>query len=66
MNFIMFILETFFDPMKFIDSLSYMGIGMLGIFIVVGIIVFATLILGAAMTIVENLKANKENGKNSK
>ena len=66
MNFIMFILETFFDPMKFIDSLSSMGIGMIGIFIVVGIIVFATLILGAVMTIVENLKANKENGKNSK
>ncbi len=66
MNLIVFILETFFDPMKFVDSLSYMGVGMIGIFIVVGIIIFTTLILGAVMNIVSNVKANKENQKNSK
>ena len=65
MAFISFLLEMFFDPMKFIDSLSYMGIGMLGIFVVVGIIVFVTLILGAVMNIVSNVKANKASDKMS-
>ena len=28
-----------FEPMNFVTSLKYMGVGMLGIFIVIGIIV---------------------------
>ena len=31
-----------FEPMKFVESLKYMGIGMLGVFMIVGIIILAT------------------------
>ena len=32
----------FFEPKMFIESLKYMGIGMLGVFIIVGVIMGAT------------------------
>ena len=31
-----------FEPLKFVESLKYMGIGMLGVFMIVGIIIIAT------------------------
>ena len=31
-----------FDPMAFVDNLQYMGVGMLVIFVVIGIIILAT------------------------
>ncbi len=31
-----------FEPMNFVHNLKYMGIGMLGVFIIVGIIILAT------------------------
>lgn len=31
-----------FDPMAFIENLQYMGVGMLVIFVVIGIIILAT------------------------
>lgn len=34
-----------FEPMNFVDNLRYMGLGMLGIFIVIGVIVLMTIIL---------------------
>ncbi|MBE7048560.1 MAG: oxaloacetate decarboxylase [Ruminococcaceae bacterium] len=34
-----------FNPMNFITNLRYMGIGMLSIFIVIGIIMLLTMIL---------------------
>jgi len=33
------------DPMQFIYNLKYMGIGLLGIFIVIGVIIGATVLL---------------------
>jgi len=36
-----------FNPMQFVDSLKYMGIGMLSIFIVIGVIMLITLLLNA-------------------
>ncbi len=39
--------NLFFKPMNFIDTLPYMGKGMLGIFIVIGIIIAAVYVLGA-------------------
>ena len=36
-----------FDPSAFIDNLSYMGKGMLGIGVVIGLIIIVTLILNA-------------------
>lgn len=35
-----------FNPMNFIYSLKYMGIGMLGVFLIIGIIVAATYAIG--------------------
>lgn len=35
-----------FNPMGFITNLKYMGIGMLGVFIIVSIIIAATYIIG--------------------
>ena len=34
-----------FEPMEFVNSLGYMGKGMLGIFIVIGVIIGITMIL---------------------
>ena len=34
--------QLVFDPAKFVDNLQYMGIGMLVIFIVIGIIILST------------------------
>ena len=35
-----------FEPIQFINYLKYMGIGMLGIFIIIGIIMITTYIIG--------------------
>ena len=35
------------NPMAFVENLRYMGIGMLGIFVVIGLIILSTLILNA-------------------
>lgn len=34
-----------FDPIQFVNYLKYMGVGMLGVFLIVGIIMFATYII---------------------
>ena len=34
-----------FDPMQFVYNLKYMGLGMLGILIVMGVIIIVTMIL---------------------
>lgn len=36
-----------FTPINFVNSLKYMGIGMLGVFIIVGIIIASTYAIGA-------------------
>lgn len=40
-------MTTFFKPMNFIANLKYMGMGMLGIFIVIAIIILSVYILSA-------------------
>ena len=35
-----------FNPMGFVENLKYMGIGMLGVFIIVGIIIISTYAIG--------------------
>ena len=42
-----------FEPIQFINYLKYMGIGMLGVFIIVGIIIASTYAIG-------KLTANKD------
>ena len=36
-----------FDPAQFVENLKYMGLGMLGIFIVIGLIAGLTILLNA-------------------
>ena len=36
----------YFSPISFIDNLVYMGVGMLGVFMIVGIIMGATYLVG--------------------
>ncbi|MBQ8907682.1 MAG: hypothetical protein IJY71_03755 [Clostridia bacterium] len=36
-----------FNPMAFVDNLKYMGVGMLGVFIIIGIIIGATYAISA-------------------
>lgn len=38
----------FFEPLNFVNNLGYMGIGMLGIFIVIGVIILVTALLNKA------------------
>ena len=35
-----------FNPINFVHSLKYMGIGMVGVFLIIGIIVGATYVIG--------------------
>ena len=35
-----------FEPVQFINHLNYMGIGMLGVFMIIGIIMLATYAIG--------------------
>lgn len=35
-----------FDPIQFVYNLKYMGVGMLGVFIIIGIIMTATYAIG--------------------
>ena len=35
-----------FNPMNFIHSLKYMGVGMLGVFMIITIIISATYLIG--------------------
>ena len=46
-----------FEPIQFVNYLKYMGIGMLGVFIIVGIIIVATYAIG-------KLTAQKDSGNN--
>ena len=41
-------IELVWQPERFVDTLEYMGAGMLGIFIVIGLIVISTVILNKA------------------
>ena len=45
----------YFEHMKFIENLKYMGIGMLGVFIIVGIIMASVYVIGSL-----NNKKNEE------
>jgi len=45
-----------FDPMEFINNIGYMGKGMLGIFIVMGIIVIATYLVNLLTSPTPNKK----------
>ena len=37
--------EFFFNPQRFVDMLSYMGKGMLVIFVIIGVIILTTVVI---------------------
>ena len=37
--------DIIFEPIRFVENLKYMGFGMLGIFVVIGVIAGATVLL---------------------
>ena len=39
-----------FNPMAFVENLKYMGVGMLGIFIVIGVIILAVVALNKLLS----------------
>ena len=41
-------MDIIFNPMNFVSNLKYMGFGMLGIFVVIGLIVVTTCVLNYA------------------
>ena len=42
--------DFMFEPMNFVNNLSYMGFGMLGIFVVIGLIWFTTFAINKAFS----------------
>ncbi len=48
-----------FEPMNFIENLKYMGLGMLGIFIVIGVIVILTMVLNSVTAKSDEDKPNE-------
>ncbi len=50
----------FFDPMQFIYNLKYMGIGMLGVFIIIGIIIASTYGIGYLTSRADNKDSGDE------
>ncbi len=37
--------ELFFEPLNFVENLQYMGIGMLVIFVIIGVIILTTALI---------------------
>lgn len=52
----------YFEPINFVNNLKYMGIGMLGIFLIVGVIAVATYVINR----VANKYAKKKNEQDKK
>ena len=52
-------MSLYFNAMSFVENLKYMGVGMLGVFMIVGIIVAATYLIGYATNKISARK-NKE------
>lgn len=47
-----------FNPMGFVENLKYMGIGMLGVFMIVGIIIGATYAIAKITDVISKKKDN--------
>ena len=51
--------DIMFDISRFPGTLKHMGIGMLSIFLVIGVIILAVFILNKAMSAIESKKSEK-------
>ena len=45
LNTLLSTIQLVFNPARFLEALPYMGLGMLGIFVVIGVIILLTVIL---------------------
>ena len=55
--------KLYFEPLQFVKNLGYMGLGMLGVFIIVGIIILATHFTSFTIKEIEDQKAAEKNDK---
>ena len=58
-------MEFMFNPIEFVNNLKYMGLGLLGTFVVIGIIIGVTMAFNKiSNTLAERKKAEQEEGDN--
>ena len=55
-------MEFMFEPIEFVNNLKYMGLGLLGTFVIIGIIIGATIAFNnVSNKLAEKKKAAQEN-----
>ena len=59
LNNLLATIELIFNPSRFFEALPYMGFGMLGIFIVMGVIILIMTFMGKIEAYFEKKKAEK-------
>lgn len=52
-----------FEPINFVNNLKYMGVGMLGVFLIVGVIIASTYLINFVSKKVEEKRALKDEPK---
>ena len=58
-------MEFMFNPIEFVNNLKYMGLGLLGTFVIIGIIIGATMAFNnISNKLAEKKKAAEENADN--
>ena len=50
----------YFNPLAFVENLKWMGIGMLGVFVIIGVIIAATYVTNASINKFEQNRKNKD------
>ena len=63
LNTLLATIELVFNPSRFLEALPYMGYGMLGIFIVMGVIILIMTFMGKIEGYFEKKKAEKSSQK---
>ncbi len=61
LNNLLSAIKLVFNPSKFFEALPYMGLGMLGIFIVMGVIILIMTAMGKIEQSIEKKKLDKQN-----
>ncbi len=61
LNTLLSTIELVFNPSRFFEALPYMGLGMLGIFIVMGVIILIMTAMGKIENYFEKKKLEKQN-----
>ena len=61
LNNLLSAIKLVFNPSRFFEALPYMGLGMLGIFIVMGVIILIMTAMGKIEQSIEKKKLDKQN-----